>query len=136
MHMPVLRLPSSDHALAYFVNFYHIAVPDDELQSKHLTANDDYRKKYKYKGLTKESGRGREGECSNERDRCRHDNYVCHYINPTHMENLWKEHLEAQGSGTNVIAEVVAGSREDVATKADDGAVLQVEDAVSMQGMT
>ena len=87
--------PSSDHALAYFFTFYHISVPDDELQRKNLTANDEYRKKYKYQGLTKERGRGREGECSNERDRCRHDNHVCHYIDPTQMESLWKAHLEA-----------------------------------------
>lgn len=125
--MPLLRLTSSDHVLAYFLNFYHIAVPDDDLQSQNLTVNDEYRKNYKYQGFTKERGRGREGECSNERDRCRHDNHICHYINPSQMENLWKEHLEAQGSGTKAVVEVLAGNSEDVATKADHGAVLHVD---------
>ena len=95
----------SDHALAYFLNFYHIAVPDEQLQNIEFTANDEYRKKYKYQGLTKELGRGREGECSNERDRCKHDNLVCHYIEPTKMESLWKEaQLDKQRAGVRMAA--------------------------------
>jgi len=95
-HIISFSTTSSDHAMAYFLNFYHIAVPDDELKSEDFAASDEYRKKYKYQGLTKVKGRGRVGECSNERDRCKHDDKVCHYIEPDQMDNLWSEHLKAQ----------------------------------------
>ena len=87
----------SDHAIAYFFNFYHIAVPDSALQSGQLIFSDEYRKTYKFKALTTSKWwPGHAGECSNERDRCNHDDPICHYIQPKQMDELWKETWEAK----------------------------------------
>jgi hypothetical protein len=93
----------SDHALAYFLNFYHIAVPDEELKDG-VKLNDKVRGKYQFTALTNERGPGRRGECSNERERCEVHNHVCHYIKPDQMEDLY---LEKQMQDVNDAAEAI-----------------------------
>lgn len=78
----------SDHALAYFFNMYHIAVPESALEATvHFT--DSLRKTYTYSPLTNTTGSGRKGECSNEREKCTVHNPICHYILPSQMDALY-----------------------------------------------
>lgn len=85
----------SDHSLAFFLNFYHIAVPDEEMESN-LRPTDRFREQYKYTALTDEQGQGRRGECSNERERCKLSSLVCHYIQPEQMDDLHEQRMELQ----------------------------------------
>jgi hypothetical protein len=78
----------SDHALAYFFNVYHIAVPDGELEAN--SCSDKLRMKYKYTALTDVDEHGRTGECSNERGNCTVNNHICHYIQPDQMDDLFR----------------------------------------------
>jgi hypothetical protein len=80
----------SDHALAYFFNFYHIAVPESELEAN-FRVTDSLRKKYMYKELTNNYESGRKGECRNEKDKCTADNPICHYIVPSQMDALYQD---------------------------------------------
>jgi len=96
---PAIFLYSSDHAFAYFFNFYHIAVPNSALQGELLEPKDKYRHEFKYKAFTGEPAageprKGRIGECNNERESCTSDDQVCHYVAPDQMEKLWKANLE------------------------------------------
>ena len=84
----------SDHALAYFFNMYHIAVPDSALFDG-FKFNDDLRDKYKYVGLHKSKFPYQEGECKNQYENCTVTNTVCHYIQPNQMLDLYRE-----GAGT------------------------------------
>jgi hypothetical protein len=80
----------SDHTLAYFFNFYHIAVPSSELEVN-VRVTDSLRKKYMYKELSNTHENGRRGECRNERDKCTVDSPICHYIVPSQMDTLYQE---------------------------------------------
>jgi hypothetical protein len=74
----------SDHALAYFINFYHITVPQGTVD-RDQRPNDKIRRKYSYIGLAGEV------ECEHERDECRADHRLCHYTTPQQMEELYAE---------------------------------------------
>lgn len=80
----------SDHALAYFMNFYHIAVPEQEIEGD-FKLSDNFRKKFSYTALTNENSAGRQGECNNERELCNVHSQVCHYIQPDQMDKLFRE---------------------------------------------
>jgi hypothetical protein len=81
----------SDHALGYFFNMYHIAVPDSELEAN-LNVTDTLRKQYLYKALTNTTigsvGAGT-GECYMEKEMCQVNGPVCHYIQPNQMDDLF-----------------------------------------------
>ena len=79
----------SDHALAFFFNFYHIAVPDSELEAN-VRVTDSLRKSHMYKELTNTKEHGRKGECKNEREKCTADHPICHYIVPSQMDTLYQ----------------------------------------------
>jgi hypothetical protein len=78
----------SDHTLAYFMTFYHIAVPDHELTPS-LEPGDWVRKKYQYQALTDETSKGQRGECLHLRESCTTHHHVCHYIQPEQMDALY-----------------------------------------------
>jgi hypothetical protein len=86
----------SDHALAYFMNFYHIAVPDAELE-RASKPSDTLRKTYSFTALTDERYPGRQGECANEKEECTIDNHICHYILPDQMEKLYRDKENSSG---------------------------------------
>jgi hypothetical protein len=83
----------SDHALAYFFNMYHIAVPDGAL-AEGFRFNDDLRKKYKYVALHKSKFPHQEGECMNQYNNCTSADTLCHYIQPTQMVDLFQHKAE------------------------------------------
>ena len=87
----------SDHALAYFFNMYHIAVPDDALPEG-FRFNDDLRRKYKYASLHKTEFPYQEGECLNQYENCTTTDTLCHYIRPTQMLDLFQRRLEIDTS--------------------------------------
>jgi hypothetical protein len=72
----------SDHALAYFLNFYHIAVPEGTVD-RNTRPNDKVRRKNSYVGIIGES------ECHHERGNCTIDHRICHYIKPKQMDELF-----------------------------------------------
>ena len=74
----------SDHALAYFINFYHIPVPEGTVP-RNQRPNDKPRRKYKFVGLVGEQ------ECLHQKENCTFDNRVCHYIKPAQMDSLFAE---------------------------------------------
>ena len=78
----------SDHALAYFFNMYHIAVPDSAYDEG-VQFNDKLRKKYKYVPLHKSKYPLQQGECTNQYENCTIHDTVCHYIQPNQMVDLF-----------------------------------------------
>ena len=79
----------SDHALAYFFNMYHIAVPDNAFADGYKF-NDDLRKKYKYTPLHSFKLPNQVGECMNQYERCNANHTICHYTQPTQMLDLFQ----------------------------------------------
>jgi hypothetical protein len=90
----------SDHALGYFLGFYHVAVTDTKWASiaselknnakKKMSnyLNDHLRKAFTYTGLP-----GTFNGCRNRRKGCTDDAPFCHYMDPVqmqHMHNLQK----------------------------------------------
>jgi hypothetical protein len=73
----------SDHALAYFFNFYHLAVPDELLMLGDF--DDRLRMEHSYARLAGDD------ECKNKEDKCSVDSRICHYTKPEQMERL---HIE------------------------------------------
>ena len=87
----------SDHALAYFFNMYHIAVPDSALFDG-FKFNDDLLRKYHYTAL--HSARRdwlQEGECWNQWANCSAANTLCHYVQPTQMLELFHKNASTVG---------------------------------------
>lgn len=74
----------SDHGLAYFINFYHITVPDGIVKLDERPT-DRVRRQYSFVGLAGEN------ECKNERDQCSTNNRICHKIKPDRMDQLYAE---------------------------------------------
>lgn len=74
----------SDHALAYFINFYHITVPQGTV-AQHETPTDKIRREYGFVGFAGEK------ECQHERDHCSAENRICHYTTPEQMDQLFAE---------------------------------------------
>jgi hypothetical protein len=83
----------SDHYLAYFMNMYHIAVPEREYMDG-FRKNYDFRNKYAYTGLHSGGNEFVRGECYNLKQNCSIDNAICHYTQPTQMFDLFRKSLE------------------------------------------
>jgi ElaB/YqjD/DUF883 family membrane-anchored ribosome-binding protein len=79
----------SDHALAYFINFYHIPVPAGKL-AEYGFPKDKMRRRHSYIALAGGNGT----ECQNEKENCSFKNRICHYITPTHMDQLYAQQQE------------------------------------------
>jgi hypothetical protein len=78
----------SDHALGYFLGFYHIAVPED--QFRHPSTNfTSLRYQYGYTGLSSGS------ECKHTKQKCRAHFQMCHYVQPQQMDRLFKEQRQS-----------------------------------------
>jgi hypothetical protein len=80
----------SDHALGYFLGFYHIAVPENQfgLPSTNFTS---LRYQYGYTGLAGES------ECKHTKRKCRSHFHMCHYVRPQQMDRLFEEQRKSLG---------------------------------------
>jgi hypothetical protein len=83
----------SDHALAYFFNMYHIAVPDSAL-AEGVRFTDSLRKKYKYVPLHESSFPQQQGECTNQHKNCTVSSILCHYAQPTQMVDLYQQSVQ------------------------------------------
>jgi Glycosyltransferase 61 len=82
----------SDHTLAYFMNYYFIAVPDTAFQTT-KQPTDALRRDHGYQALAESAElphRGIGGECDNLRDKCTAQSRICHYVNATQMEAFYK----------------------------------------------
>jgi hypothetical protein len=82
----------SDHALAYFMNFYFVTVPE------HLMHADDEvtdRVRRRFPGYIPLLSSGQhEDECKHMRDECRVNDRLCHYIKPDQMKDLYRQQQE------------------------------------------
>jgi hypothetical protein len=96
----------SDHALAYFFNYYHIAATTESLlnATQHLdygtgSGNNDAAtvlpdptdvvlREYSIEAITNETVRSQRGECRHVRENCTVSHTVCHYIEPDQMDAL------------------------------------------------
>jgi Glycosyltransferase 61 len=86
----------SDHALAYFFNFYHVSVPDWILNETNPT--DNIRKLYSYKklsGSSEDGHTGKGGECDSIGNKCTDKSRICHSLN---LEHMMKIHNQQQSS--------------------------------------
>jgi hypothetical protein len=81
----------SDHALAFFVNFYHIPLPDGKL-AEYKHPKDKMRRRYSFMQL---AGR-KESECQHEKDNCSTEHRICHRIKPTQMNELYEKTIQQQ----------------------------------------
>lgn len=79
----------SDHALAFFINFYHIPLPPGKL-AEYGHPRDKMRRRHSFIGLPGGTGI----ECQNERDVCLRSNRVCHPLSPTRMHQLYSQEQE------------------------------------------
>jgi hypothetical protein len=86
----------SDHALGYFMGFYHIAVPDtkwseleSDLSNKHqqidVLFNESLREGYGYSNLKRDGIVG----CQFRGKRCTDRAPFCHYVQPDQMDKLF-----------------------------------------------
>jgi hypothetical protein len=82
----------SDHALAYFISYYHIVAPEGALKPM-AEPNDKIRRKYTFEEL---SG---EWEGINENEHCKSTNRLCHYSTPEQMDFLHHELLLVEREG-------------------------------------
>jgi hypothetical protein len=84
----------SDHALAYFINSYHIALP----------AQSTYQDPDRIHPLVVRHGytRFKEEQCENKKTACNASNHVCHYIRPDAMKALFLERYDRQGATSNI----------------------------------
>jgi hypothetical protein len=80
----------SDHALTYFFNMYHIAVPNHELDTR-FRVTDALRKVYQYTALsnTTQDMFWCQGECVYEKEKCESSSVLCHYVTPDQMSALF-----------------------------------------------
>lgn len=81
----------SDHALAYFINFYHIPVPDGLLVEYGHKPKDKIRRRHSYVALAG----GNETECRHEKENCLLGHRICHYTAPAQMDRLHAAGLAA-----------------------------------------
>ena len=85
----------SEHALAYFLNYYHISVPDWLLYE--TTPTDSIRKLFSFKkiadGMDDGTGTGlyRGSECGNVFDKCTAQSRVCHHLTSEQMTIMYMQ---------------------------------------------
>ena len=74
----------SDHALGYFIAYYHVAVPDDRLEraeiNDKLRQNNDFGFVHLSDGVV---------QSLNEREKCSPQSLICHYAEPNQMDRLF-----------------------------------------------
>jgi hypothetical protein len=75
----------SDHALAYFVNFYHATVPESAVPDgeERREPRDKWRRRHGYRDLVRN-----QRECRHLRDKCPFNARICHYMTPERMDQL------------------------------------------------
>jgi hypothetical protein len=81
----------SDHTLGYFLNYYHVAVPDRVLEE--TRPNDEIRKQYPVQtiaGSREKDHNGRGGDCDNLWEKCTRKSRICHYTNPEQMKRIYQ----------------------------------------------
>lgn len=76
----------SDLALAYFVNYYHVAVPDDVLARRSISD----KVRFKYLGFVNFNNTKAHDQCAFEGENCLVDSKLCHYMTPLQMRDLWE----------------------------------------------
>ena len=85
-----------DHALGYFLNYYHVSVPDWLLSE--TTPTDDLRRMFSYKKLadSSEDGHsGKGGECGNVFDKCTTESRICRNFSPEQMNLIYAQQPSA-----------------------------------------
>ena len=91
----------SDHALGYFLGFYHIAVPESKWSAWESNFNtekprvdtffsDSLREEFGYSNLKRDGVSG----CRFRGSRCSSRAPFCHYIQPSRMDSLYTEHSQ------------------------------------------
>jgi hypothetical protein len=78
----------SDHALAYFFNFYHVSVPDWIINQ--TTPNDNIRKLYSFKPLIGSGQTGKVGECK-KHVKCTEESSICYHVNSDQMMDAYNQ---------------------------------------------
>jgi hypothetical protein len=92
----------SDHALGYFLGFYHVAIPDHALLDAELSDNVRQQTPYGYSEIVTDDTDYDEGtkriptsetmnsQCTNSYyEQCSRDDMICHYIKPEQMESMY-----------------------------------------------
>jgi hypothetical protein len=77
----------SDLALAYFVDYYHVAVPDDVLKRRRISDN----MRFQYLGFINFNNTKKNDQCAFEGENCHVESKICHYMNPLQMRELWDD---------------------------------------------
>lgn len=80
----------SDLALAYFVNYYHVAVRDDVIAKRAIS--DQMR--MKHLGFINLNNSKTNDQCQFEGEKCNASSKICHYVTPTQMLDLWNASME------------------------------------------
>jgi hypothetical protein len=80
----------SDHALAFFINFYHVPVPDGIFE-QFGHPKDRIRRRHSFMQL---QGRDKETECEHAGDTCSQDHRVCHRVQPKQMDQLYNRTVQ------------------------------------------
>jgi hypothetical protein len=103
LNMPVERwnhtgycFHRSDHTMAYFLNYYHISVPDWILEAP--IPADKVRKQYSFRklaGSTEEGHSGFGGECNNSFQNCTSESRFCHPVSLQEMNRLQRAYSKS-----------------------------------------
>lgn len=81
----------SDQAIAYFVNYYHVAVPQEIIQKIPI---DDFMR-MKYLGFINFNNTKKNEQCAFTGDKCNAtSSAICHYMTPQQMIRLWDSRAE------------------------------------------
>jgi hypothetical protein len=80
----------SDHALGYFVNYYHILAPKGTIEPATY---------YDTEHIVYEQLVGEKKQCENVKDKCNPEHRLCHYMNPNQMDFLHREMLLVEKDG-------------------------------------
>jgi Glycosyltransferase 61 len=86
----------SDHTMAYFMNYYHVSVPDWVLKAP--VPVDKVRKQFsvrKLAGSTEVGHSGAGGECDHLYPNCSSESRFCHPVNLDEMSQLQRKHAKA-----------------------------------------
>ena len=98
----------SDHALGYFLGFYHVAIPDYVLLNAELSDNVRQQYQYGYSEISTTVNNADDdgstavipmtetanSQCSNSYyEQCSRDDMICHYIQPGQMERMHHDNV-------------------------------------------